>query len=169
MQKRQQNITKALLAVYFVLLVWIILFKMQTNVSLFFHMGYRHMNLIPLKGSVIIDGKIRISEIILNVLIFVPFGIYISMLKEEWSFLQKTAPFFCTSLAFEILQYIFGIGATDITDLIGNTLGGMIGILLFELLSKLLKKNTIKILNVVASIGTVLITGLLFLLIAANL
>ncbi len=89
-------------------------------------------------------------------------------MKTEWGFLKKAAPAFFTSLAFEILQFIFGIGASDITDLLGNTLGGMAGILLFLLLSKLFKGNTIKLINILAAIGTVLMVGLITLLIVAN-
>lgn len=60
------------------------------------------------------------------------------MLKSNWSFIKKIIPIFLTSLIVEILQYIFAVGATDITDLIGNTLGGVIGIGIFYLLIKLL-------------------------------
>lgn len=165
-RQREQNITKVLLAVYCFVLVWIILFKMNMDFSVIGY--YRNINLIPFKGSVITNGRISTAEIMLNVLIFVPFGVYISMLKEDWNFICKAAPVFCTSLSFEVLQYVLGIGATDITDLLGNTLGGIIGILLFGLLSKLLKENTIKFINITAAIGTVLIMGLLILLIVAN-
>lgn len=165
-RQSEQNLTKVLLAVYCFVLVWIILFKMNLDFSAIGY--YRNINLIPFKGSVITNGRISTSEIILNVLIFVPLGVYISMLKEDWNFICKVAPVFCTSLLFEVLQYLLGIGATDITDLIGNTLGGIIGILLFGLLSKLLKENTIKFINIIATVGTVLILGLLILLIVAN-
>ena len=79
-------------------------------------------------------------------LIFIPFGIYITMLKSNWSFIKKIIPIFLTSLIVEILQYIFAVGATDITDLIGNTLGGVIGIGIFYLLIKLLKTKLINLL-----------------------
>ncbi len=166
--QKQLNVTKFLLAVYFIMLVWIILFKMQTDLSGLAGMNYRHVNWIPFYGSAITNGKIDRSEIILNILIFVPFGVYISMLKAEWGILKKAAPAFFSSLAFEALQYLFGIGASDITDLLGNTLGGIVGILLFGLLSKLLKGNTIKFINSIAAIGTFLMAGLITVLIVAN-
>ena len=165
---KQLQFTKALLAVYLIVLVWIILFKMQTDLSFLASGGYRRINWIPFYASAITNGKVDLSEIVLNILIFVPFGVYTSILKTEWGFLKKAAPAFFTSLAFEILQFIFGIGASDITDLLGNTLGGMAGILLFLLLSKLFKGNTIKLINILAAIGTVLMVGLITLLIVAN-
>jgi glycopeptide antibiotics resistance protein len=109
------------------------------------------------------------KEIIMNVIIFVPYGVYISMLKENWNILKRTAPIFLTSLAYESLQYILSIGASDITDLIGNTLGGISGVVLFWLLSKVLKDNTIKVINILALIGTVFMAGLLGMLVIANL
>ena len=163
MKSRKHNITKGLFIVYIIILTWIILFKLQFDISSLETMNLRSINLVPFAGSLIINNRVDISEIILNVAIFVPFGIYVCMLKEEWSFIKKVIPIFITSLAFETLQYIFALGASDITDLIGNTLGGIIG------LSKIFKNNTIKIINVLALIVTIIVVLFLGLVIFANL
>lgn len=168
-QNKEQFITKILLILYLIILTWLILFKMEIHLGMLFSMRYRTINLIPFNGSLITNGKINLSEIILNILVFVPFGVYISMLKDEWSFFQKVLPAFCVSLAYEVLQFIFGIGASDITDLLGNTIGGIIGILLFGLLSKVWKDTTIKIVNRLAAIGTFVIVLLMGILIFANM
>ncbi|AQU10380.1 glycopeptide resistance protein VanZ1 [Clostridioides difficile] len=169
MKSRKHNITKGLFIVYIIILTWIILFKLQFDISSLETMNLRSINLIPFAGSLIINNRVDISEIILNVAIFVPFGIYVCMLKEEWSFIKKVIPIFITSLVFETLQYIFALGASDITDLIGNTLGGIIGIAVFMLLSKIFKNNTIKIINVLALIVTIIVVLFLGLVIFANL
>ncbi|HBG4931264.1 glycopeptide resistance protein VanZ1 [Clostridioides difficile] len=169
MKSRKHNITKGLFIVYIIILTWIILFKLQFDISSLETMNLRSINLVPFAGSLIINNRVDISEIILNVVIFVPFGIYVCMLKEEWSFIKKVIPIFITSLAFETLQYIFALGASDITDLIGNTLGGIIGIAVFMLLSKIFKNNTIKIINVLALIVTISVVLFLGLVIFANL
>lgn len=163
-----RNVTKGLLFIYLLVLTWIILFKMQINIF-DLKIEYRNINLIPFQGSVIKNGKIDLTEIILNVIAFIPFGVYISMIKENWNFIQKVLPVFFTSFLYETIQYIFAIGASDITDLLGNTLGGLIGIVLFWLLSKILKENTIKVINVLAVTGTVLMILLMGILIFANL
>lgn len=168
-QTGQRNLTKALLAVYVIFLTWIILFKMQPDLCFWRAEPYRSVNLIPFGGSAVINGRIDMSEIILNILIFVPYGVYVSMLKDQWGFPKKVAPAFGTSLAFEALQYVFGIGATDITDLLGNTLGGAAGIMLFWLLSKLLKENAVKAVNFIAALGTVIVIGFSLLLVFANM
>jgi glycopeptide antibiotics resistance protein len=67
------------------------------------------------------------------------------------------------SLLFELIQYIFTIGGSDITDLISNTLGGVIGIGFYIVFSRILKEKTNKILNILALIGTIcfILLGLL--------
>ena len=72
------------------------------------------------------------------------------------------------SLGIEVLQFVLAIGATDITDLIGNTLGGIIGIGVFYLFSKVFKNKTNKIINILASIATILLIALISILVLAN-
>ncbi|MDM5329870.1 VanZ family protein [Neobacillus sp. CF12] len=86
---------------------------------------------------------------------FIPFGIYISMLKPNWSFLKKIVPIAGVSLLFEVLQFI----------LLGNTLGGIIGVGVYIVFCKLFSTKANKILNVLASIGTICIFALVLLLI----
>ncbi len=97
-----------------------------------------------------------------------PLGIYVSALKENWNFIQKAAPAFFVSLAFETAQYILAVGVTDITDLLGNTLGGVIGVAFYWLLSKILKDHTIKVINILAAAGTVCILALAGILLVFN-
>ena len=66
---------------------------------------------------------------------------------------------------FEVLQFSFAIGASDITDLMGNTLGGMIGVGVFIVFCKLFRTKANKILNVLASIGTICVFAFVLLLI----
>ncbi len=167
-EARQKKMTKILFIIYVFFLSWVILLKMQVDFSIF-QMQRRTINLIPFAASVITNGRLDLSEILFNIAAFVPFGVYISMLKPNWSFLKKIAPAFLCSFIYEALQYAAGIGASDITDLIGNTLGGALGIALYFLLSNILKKNTIKIILILAGIGTVFILMLSGILVIANL
>ena len=163
---RQRNLTRILFAVYFLILVWILLFKMSFSLDELYKS--RSINLIPFMGSVVVNGRIYINEIIDNILVFIPIGIYICMLKEDWSILRKISVGFFISLVIEILQFILAIGATDITDLIGNTLGGIIGIGVFYLFSKLFKNKTNKIINTLALIATILLVSMISILLLAN-
>lgn len=164
-----KKLTIGLFVIYFIILTWVILFKMELDISLLQKMNFRSVNLIPFSASLEINGKIDVSEIILNIIAFIPFGIYFSIMNSRWKFIQKTLLFFGVSLFYEVMQYILAIGGSDITDLITNTLGGITGLGIYFLCSKLLGKNTIKVLNILATVGTVCMVGVLGLLTVVNI
>ena len=139
--KKQRNLTMILFIIYFCILIWILLFKMSFSFDELYR--NRSINLIPILGSIIVNGRLYINEIINNILVFVPVGIYTCILKQEWSTPKKVSIAFFISLTVEVLQFILAIGATDITDLIGNTIGGAIGIGIFYLLKFLKIKLSI--------------------------
>lgn len=164
--KRQQKLTIVLYIIYLFLLTWLVLFKFQTNFNNLSR--FRNINLIPFRGSMIVNGKIYLREIIYNILVFVPMGIFISIRKPDWLLIKKVMVCFCISLLFEVLQYVFAIGASDITDLIGNTLGSIMGIGLFAILKKAAGDNAVKIVNILAIIVSTAAILLLLLLFIAN-
>lgn len=137
--KNEKRMTKLLFLTYFLLLTWIIVMKMEFSFDAIYRM--RSLNLIPLEGTAVYNNQLDYKEIYLNILIFIPFGLYLSMLKPDWPFLKKLFPIFLISLSFESLQYLLSIGASDITDLIGNTLGGLIGIITYGWIVKGLKDH----------------------------
>lgn len=165
----QKKLTIILFLIYLTVLSWIILFKMQFDISLLKNMNLRNINLIPFAGSLIVNGKVDVSEIILNTIVFIPFGLYVSIVENKSTMILKIVPIFIVSLIYETLQYIFSIGSSDITDLLGNTLGGFIGICIFFILSKILGQKSIKVINILSLIGTILIVAFLGLLIFANI
>jgi glycopeptide antibiotics resistance protein len=150
--EKRSALTLVLSAVYLLALVWLILFKLQFSISVMSE--GRVVNLIPLLGSFDHNGVFRFSEIRVNILAFIPLGIYICMLKAPWSFVKKILTIVGLTFVFEIIQFIFAIGRADITDVLSNTLGGIIGIGIYALLSKVLKGKTNKVLNVLAAVLT---------------
>ncbi|MBZ6006972.1 VanZ family protein [Paraclostridium bifermentans] len=83
---------------------------------------------------------------------------------------KKILTIFGVSLLFEVTQFIFGLGASDITDLINNTLGGAIGILIYFILIKIFKSDLKlnKFINICASLATICLTLRLTILIISN-
>jgi glycopeptide antibiotics resistance protein len=147
-----RNVTIVLFVIYAVVLVGLVLFKFPFSYD---DSGAgRHLNLIPLAGSFTSSGVLRPGEIVENVLVFVPFGIYLSVLARRWPFWKKLLPIIATTVVFEAVQYAFAIGRADITDVLGNALGGAIGIGIYALLTKLLGARTDRVIVVVASILT---------------
>ncbi len=155
---RANNIIKLLFVIYLLALCWILLFKLGVRFS---YMEERRVNLVPFNGRAVLHG-----ETIMNVVIFVPFGMYVGVLFRQWTLGKKYFFFFIISFLFEALQFIFKVGAFDITDIIANTLGGAIGILIFYAISKLFGDplKTKKFIIIIAATGTVLVLTLLLLL-----
>lgn len=171
MEERQstRKWTIALFIIYLIALFWIIIFKFDLSFSNF---GYaRSINLIPFHESLIINGKIDFSEIIMNVIIFMPLGIYAGLLFKKSAFWQKCLLFLFVSFMCETAQYILGVGTSDITDLITNTIGGVMGLFIYIGVKKILKDDvkTQKFINCIATIGTVFMILLLSVLVISNL
>lgn len=164
--KRRNTLTLVLFIIYLLALTWLISFKLQFSIPDM--TGERVINLIPLLGSRNANGFIRFDEIEVNILAFIPLGIYLCMLRAKWSFVNRVLVMGCLSFAFEALQFIFAIGRADITDVLSNTLGGIIGIGLYVLLSKLLKGRTNTIVNALAAVFTVLAGFLVALLLISH-
>lgn len=170
MRKREKSnfLVPFLFIIYMVLLVWIILFKLQFSISELDTI--RSINFIPFHYDNEIGIRFHLTEVLENVAIFAPLGIYLCMLKHEPKFPVKLMFIVGTSFALEVFQYILSIGRSDITDLITNTCGGLLGIAIYSILVKLFRsrKRTNKFITIIASIVTVLVIGGLAVLLIAN-
>jgi len=158
------QLTIALFVIYLGALIWILLFKMGVHFS-YMRTG-RSINFIPFSQPVILNGKNDVGESIMNVLIFVPLGMYAGILFQRWQLGKKILLFFFVSFMVESCQYITGLGAADITDIITNTLGGTIGLLIYTGIEKAFNSNSKaqKFINVLATIGTIFMIVFLYLL-----
>lgn len=163
---RHKRVTSILFIVYFLLLTWIIVFKMELSMSNL--VAERSINFIPFKESAIVNGRISFSEIINNAIVFIPVGVFTAMLADNLKFIKMAAVPFGISLFYEITQYIFAVGACDITDLINNTLGGIVGILIFKLRRKVLGDKAYKVVNIFSIVCVVLIVIMMGALIFLN-
>lgn len=116
--------------VYALVLFRGLLFKYVSIFELFSPDRYEYIgyNLIPFNGS----GMSYRIDLIINSLLFVPFGFLLSMKakKSLKGLLLIFAPI-GASVIFESLQYILHLGAADITDTIMNTIGGCAGFLVY--------------------------------------
>lgn len=166
--KKQTRWTLGLFLIYFVVIIWVIIFKMSFSIHELTQL--RSINLIPYGDSAIVNQQVDFSEIYMNILAFVPFGIYLAMLKPNSAIVKLVAIVGFTSLSIEVIQYLFTIGASDITDLIGNTFGGLLGILFDRVSVKILKsrQKTNKIFNILATIATASFLILVALIFMAN-
>ncbi len=152
------RLTTVLFIIYLIALYWILLLKLGVQFS---YMSERRANLIPFHDTLIITG-----ENILNVLIFVPLGIYAGELFKKWGLHTKLLLFFMISLIIEALQYILRAGAFDTTDIITNTLGGILGWIIYKGLEKAFPQSERRqnFINIIAATGTVVLILFLLLL-----
>ncbi|MFT3750237.1 MAG: VanZ family protein [Agriterribacter sp.] len=157
------KITKILFVIYLFALCWILLFKLGVRFS---YMAERRVNIIPFNGLLGENGEINLGEIIMNAVVFVPPGIYVGILYPHWTPVKKAFFFFLLSFLFEALQFIAKAGAFDITDVIANTFGGIIGLMIMWVIEKLVSSSAKaqQFVNILAVAGTLLMIAMLLLL-----
>ena len=100
------------------------LYRFQTEIS--------HINPIPFSAGIDMVGYI------LNIILFIPFGFLIPLIWKKMRSLHLTAlAGFSFSILIEISQ-LLNNRRTDIDDLIMNTLGAIIGFLIYKSFKKLM-------------------------------
>lgn len=135
--------TQYLFYAYLILLTWCILFKFETRLEYIgFFRNARGINWIPFSEPLVVNGKIVLAEMVFNLLFFVPFGICLPMIREKWQYWKVVILGFLLSLLYESLQFALAIGMSDVTDLLLNTLGVCVGLLIYQLFLKILASQT---------------------------
>lgn len=133
MSKKNRAILWLNCSIYFVILIWVVLFHatLETMHSAF-DPDFRSINFYPY-----FSGR----EAILNMMIFVPLGVYIEVLLSRKKLSGKLMLVAAATLLFELVQYVCAIGTTDIMDVINNCIGGFAGIAIGYGAKKLLKNR----------------------------
>jgi len=131
---------------------------------------HRSINLVPLHsiinyllGEDIVGRGFSFMNVFGNIILFIPLGIYLPLLVRDKRMGINILWIFLISLSVEITQYIFGIGASDIDDVILNTLGGFIGIAIYKGLLYLFKDEN-KTRLVFTVVTTIIAVPVLYLL-----
>ena len=168
MRRKSCQFMLVLFLIYLILLVWIILFKLQFSIHDLDMV--RSVNFIPFYYDKEIGTEFHLKEVFENLLIFVPMGIYLQMLLPKGRFHGKLTVIAGTSLLLETAQYVLAIGRSDITDLLTNTTGGLLGLALYCIIARLLRnrERADKLFLVLAVIASVIVIGLLALLLFLN-
>lgn len=129
--------SKILFTLYLIILVWVVIFKCNIAISL--TGGYLYLKTISIEERLlayIVPFKNGItnwsSDAILNVIIFIPMGLYASYFIKHKKFLLTLLISFGISLLLEVFQLFTLMGSFQSEDLIVNTLGGIIGYLIYR-------------------------------------
>lgn len=113
---------------YLSFVLYFTLMPVITSIPFVLNHPYVPMNLVPFIDVIKGRGDF-LRQIVLNVTMTVPFGFLFPLTRRGTGKFSKTV-FFCflMSLGIELLQpLIDGSRASDITDLITNVIGGMVG------------------------------------------
>jgi glycopeptide antibiotics resistance protein len=138
-----------LFAGYVLVAVHMILFKTIPITAVFSTsiVSLRSISLIPFYTIVeyFTDPSIGFDQWLQNILgniaLFIPFGIFVSYTGGKRSLSYKTCILLAISLSLEIIQYILSLGSSEIDDVLLNTVGGVIGIAVYKGLGQLTRSR----------------------------
>ena len=154
-QRRPNEGTKTLLfatGIYVLLLIWAIVFKFSFISKIYINspmsLGERFLNGFRLFDFFLESDSWRLIRglliAILNILVFVPWGIYASFFYEKGRAIGFACEFSCMV---ECIQLFASFGVFSFEDITLNTLGAFFGVLLYEKYVCRIPKNTVQKIN----------------------
>ena len=147
--KTLHRLSVAIFAMYLWLLVWLIALKCNLIAPItdcyyifgdwtwaqkweFVRESFKALFVQNEWGEIFLDDR----QDILNVVVYIPFGLYVSYFAKRAKLLWVAVLSFATSACFEIFQLTSLIGCFGAIDLVTNTLGGLIGWVVYKLIYK---------------------------------
>jgi len=138
-RKRTRALGKILFILYVAFIIYFLLFSDWYGRG---HLKQYSYNLIPFKEiRRFIDYREQIgiygvfTNLIGNIMIFVPFGFFLPMASRTKHFFVTLFLSLSLSFGVEVFQLITMIGSFDVDDLILNTFGGMVGYCLHQIVA----------------------------------
>jgi len=142
-KRRKQKVTFAqffvliTFGIYILSMISLVFFPIEVNIGRYANQTpwYNTINFIPIL-------TIDVKTFLLNVIMLIPFGMYVPFLKQTKTSVKEMAKLgFGLSLSFELVQLIIRVvlgngRSTDINDLLANTAGAVIGLLIVRKLVK---------------------------------
>ena len=119
-------LVNTLMYLYLSFVLYFTLMPIITSLPFLLNHPYKPMNLVPFIDVSMGRGDF-LRQVILNVIMTMPFGFLFPLTKKRTAPFRRTI-FFCflMSLGIELLQPFFNRSA-DVTDLITNVIGGVAG------------------------------------------
>lgn len=150
-----------LFAVYLVVLVWLVLWKLHApSIGVDAMRGLKLTPFVAAEGY----GASQPREVLGNIAVFVPFGLYLGLVARSWPWSAVVGVVAATSVAMEVLQFVLAVGATDSSDVIANTAGGLIGFLVAAVVRR--SRHAVAALALVLTAGTVVMLAWVAIVVA---
>lgn len=154
-ERRGRVLLVPLLTVYLVLLAWAVLWKFGTPSVGAAALLPRPVKVIPFVPDGIAGGSDP-AEVLANVLLFVPLGVYLGLLAPSWRIWHSAAACGAVSLILETVQHLLSTGSFDTSDVIANTAGGVVGVSLAVVARRVLRDRSSGVMLASCAIGTML-------------
>lgn len=136
-----REIFKGLFFIYFQVVLYFTFYPLRIDYSIENNFYINYIPIVETLSMLQINLRIGLHNVIGNILMFVPLGMFIPFLfKKRDKFWYVFACGFLGSLFIEVNQLFLGDRATDIDDVIFNTLGTVIGYILFKFIFKFIGK-----------------------------
>jgi|AntRauTorckE6833_2_1112554.scaffolds.fasta_scaffold00132_7 glycopeptide antibiotics resistance protein len=139
-----------LFLLYLFVLVKLVVFKYpidltETTTTISLALNTLNSNFVPLKTILNYLGgepswSIAVQNLLGNVVLFVPFGVFLPALFQSFNWKYVLLFTFLVSFSLEILQ-VFYVGTPDVDDVLLNTLGGGLGYIFFQWITKIVRKH----------------------------
>ena len=158
-------LSKIVFAIYIVILIWIIVFKCNLMENLYSNyklnvdrtIWNRFTNYLA-PFNCYYPSNIHkynalslLKDDILNCVIFIPFGLFLSYFINEKKFVKVLIITFTLSGVVEVIQLFSLIGAFATKDIITNVFGAILGYFIYKLLFKTkINNNKIKVFNTIS-------------------
>ena len=149
-EKFDKNVNRTLLVLsfltYFFILIWIIIFKLSIPelvepafISLEKGVTISDNFFLSFQGAIDFD----FIDMIINILSFVPLGLYLPLLFNKFNLVRDLIISFFLSLLFETSECLSRLGCFDYKDILINVAGALIGLIIFYYLKPLTSNKTI--------------------------
>lgn len=121
-------LVNTLMYVYLSFVLYFTLMPVIASVPFILNHPYTPMNMVPFVDVLTGRGDF-VRQVVLNVIMTMPFGFLFPLIQDRSARFSRTVfSCFLMSLAIELLQpLINGFRSSDVTDLITNVIGGMLG------------------------------------------
>mgnify|MGYP002956606502 CR=1 FL=1 len=138
---RRALLVNTMMYLYIVLVLYAALMPIIASLPSIFQQHYAFVNFVPF--SDVLSGRDdAIRQVVLNIVMTIPFGFLLPLTNTEKPKLSKTV-FMCflLSLSIEASQFILNNWrSSDITDIITNTVGGAVGYGLYSICRPLINR-----------------------------
>ena len=168
-QSRRRRLALILaLAVYVALLSWVVLWKLEVPWIGAAAALDRPIKLVPFlpRGDA---GASAPAELLINLVLFVPLGLFIGALAPRWSWWRAGLAALGVSLLLEVVQHLISTGSFDTTDLLVNTAGALLGWLIFIAVRRSARERTSVVMTYVCVILSITALGAVVAFVASPL